>query len=56
MGPCHHGKTHHQVADGGDGLPICRTAANILNNQLLTTDKGWSFSLEVGMESNNSSP
>jgi hypothetical protein len=29
-----------QVADGGEGLQIWRLAANILNKQSRTTDKG----------------
>jgi len=33
-----------------------RVAANILNKQSLTTDKGWSSSLEVGRGANNFSP
>jgi hypothetical protein len=37
-----------QVADGGDGLQICRVAANILNKQLQAADRGWSSSLGVG--------
>jgi hypothetical protein len=37
--PCHHGKAHPQVADGGDGLQIWRLAANILNKQSRTADK-----------------
>jgi hypothetical protein len=37
-----------QVADGGDGLQIWRVAANILNKQSRTADKGWSSSLGVG--------
>jgi hypothetical protein len=45
----------HQVADGGDGLQIWREAANILNKQSWTADKGWSSSLEVGCEASNSS-
>jgi hypothetical protein len=36
--------------------PIWRVAANILNKQLQTADKGWSSSLEVGRGANNSSP
>jgi hypothetical protein len=40
--------TRPQVADGGDSLQIWRVAANILNKQSLTADKGWSSSLEVG--------
>jgi hypothetical protein len=37
-----------QVADGGDGLQIWRVAANILNKQSRTADKGWSSSLGFG--------
>jgi len=36
--------------------PIWRVAANILNEQLGTADKGWSSSLGVGRGANNSSP
>jgi hypothetical protein len=42
--PCHHGMARPQVADEGDGLQIWRVAANILNKQLRTADKGWSSS------------
>jgi hypothetical protein len=45
-----------QVADGGDGLQIWRVAANILNKQSRTDDKGWSSSLGIGRGANNSSP
>jgi hypothetical protein len=38
-----------QVADGGNGLQIWRVAANILNKQSRTADKGWSSSLGVGL-------
>jgi hypothetical protein len=38
-----------QVADGGDGLQIWRTAKNILNKQSRTTDEGRSSSLELGV-------
>jgi hypothetical protein len=54
--PCDHGMVRPRVADGGDGLKIWRVAANILNKQSRTADKGWSFSLGVGREANNSSP
>jgi hypothetical protein len=37
-----------QVADGGEGLQVWRVAANILNKQFRTADKGWSSSLVVG--------
>jgi hypothetical protein len=36
------------VADGGDSLQIWRVAANILNKQSWTANKGWSSSLVVG--------
>jgi hypothetical protein len=54
--PYHHGMARPQVADGGDGLQIWRVAANILNKQSRTADKGWSSSLGVGRGANNSSP
>jgi hypothetical protein len=46
--PCHHGMARPQVVDGGDGLQIWRVAANILNKQWLTADKGRSSSLVLG--------
>jgi hypothetical protein len=39
-----------------NGLQLWRVAANILNKQLRTADKGWSSSLGVGRGANNSSP
>jgi hypothetical protein len=54
--PCHHGMVHPQVADGGDTFQVWRVAANILNKQSRTSDKGWSSSLVVGRGANNSSP
>ena len=36
--------------------PIWRVAANILNKQSRTAEKGWSSSLGVGRGCNNSSP
>jgi hypothetical protein len=54
--PCHHGMTRLQVADGGEGLQIWRVAANILNKQWRTADKGWPSSLGVGRGANNSPP
>jgi hypothetical protein len=41
------------VADGGDGLQIWRIAANILNIQYRTADKGWPSNLVVGRGANN---
>jgi hypothetical protein len=45
-----------QVADGVDTLHVGKVAANILNKQSRTADKGWSSSLGVGRVANNSSP
>jgi hypothetical protein len=54
--PCHHGMVCPQVADGGDALQFWREAANILNKQVRTADKGWSSSLGIGRGANDSSP
>jgi hypothetical protein len=43
--PCHHCMARPQAADGGDSLQIWRVAANILNKQSRTADKGWFSSL-----------
>jgi hypothetical protein len=45
---CHHGMARPRVADGGEGLQVWRVAANILNKQSRTADKGWSSSLGIG--------
>jgi hypothetical protein len=50
------GMARPQVADGGEGLQIWRVAANILNKQSGTADKGWPSSLGVGRGANNSPP
>jgi hypothetical protein len=42
-----------QVADRGDGLQIWSVAANILNKQSLTADRGWPSSLGVVQRANN---
>jgi hypothetical protein len=39
-----------------NGLQLRRVAANTLNKQSRTADKGWSFSLGIGRGANNSSP
>jgi hypothetical protein len=44
------------IADGREGLQIWRVAANILNKQLRTADKGWPSSLGVRRGANNSQP
>jgi hypothetical protein len=54
--PSHHSMGRLRVADGRDGLQFWRLAANILNKQSRTNDKGWSSSLGVGHGANNSSP
>lgn len=38
-----------QVADGADGIRICRVATNIFGTQLLTQKKGWSSRFVVGL-------
>jgi hypothetical protein len=53
--PSHHGMAQPEVVDGGDDLQIWRVAANILNKQSRTADKGWYSSLGVGRGANNSS-
>ena len=55
MGPCHHGMALPQVADGGTAS-IWRVAANKSNKQSRTDDEGWSSSLGVGRNANNTSP
>jgi hypothetical protein len=54
--PFRYGMARPQVADGEDGLQICRLTANILNKQSRTADKGWPSSLGVERGTNNSSP
>jgi hypothetical protein len=53
---CHHGIARPQVADGGDAVQLWRAAANVLNKQSRTADKGWSSSFGVARETNDSSP
>jgi hypothetical protein len=54
--PCHHGMARPRVADGSDGLQHWKLAANILNKQPRTNDKGSSSSLKAGRGANNPSP
>jgi hypothetical protein len=56
VGPFHYGTECPNVADGGDGLQVWRIAANILNNQSWTANKGWSSRLGVERGANNFSP
>jgi hypothetical protein len=51
--PGHHGIARPQVADGRDALQVWRVAANTLNKQSRTADKGWSSSLGVRREAYN---
>jgi hypothetical protein len=48
-----HSTAHPQVADRGDTLQVWRVAANILNKQSRTADKGWSSNFGVGRGFNN---
>jgi hypothetical protein len=54
--PYQHGMACPQVADGGDAHHFWREAANLLNKQSRTADKGWSSSLGVEHGANNSLP
>jgi hypothetical protein len=53
--PCHNSITRLQVVDGRDSLQNWRLAANILNKQPRTNDKGWSSRLGIGRGANNPS-
>jgi len=55
VGPFHHGMARLRIADGEDCFQIWRIAANILNKQSWTVDKGHFSSLWVGRGANNSS-
>ena len=48
MRPCHHGMTHHLCVGGRDGVHVRRVFAIILNNQMRTGDKEWSYSWSLG--------
>jgi hypothetical protein len=54
--PCHNGMARSQVAVGGEGVQICRVAANTLHKQSQAADKGRSSGLGIGCEANNPSP
>jgi hypothetical protein len=45
--PCQKGIAHPRVADGRDGFHVRRVAANILNKQARTAEKGWSPSFGI---------
>jgi hypothetical protein len=45
---CHHGMTRPQVANGGESHQIWRVAANTLNKQSRTADRGLYSSFGVG--------
>jgi hypothetical protein len=53
----HDGGNLHMIRRCGMARPpVWRVAANMLNKQLRTADKGWPSSLGVGVGANNSSP
>jgi hypothetical protein len=54
--PCHHGVARPQAEDGGDGVQVWRVAANTLNTQLRTADKGRYSRFCDRLEANRSSP
>jgi len=54
MGPCHNGMALPRVANGRGDFQIWKVAANILNKQSPTADKGWSSSSEFGRRAKNS--
>jgi len=45
MDSCYHGMARPRVADGGGGFKIWRVAANMLNKQSRTAERGWPSSL-----------
>jgi hypothetical protein len=53
IGHYHHSMVHPWVAYGGDRPQIWSAAANILNKQLQTVDRGWCSSLVVGQQADN---
>jgi len=54
MGPCHHGMARPEGADGGTASNM-EDSCEYINKQLQTADKGWTSSLGVGRDANNSS-
>ena len=48
VGLCYHSMARSQVVDSGTNLQTWTVAANILNKQSRTADKGWTSSLGVG--------
>jgi hypothetical protein len=55
-GPCPHSMARPRVADEGTASSYGGLAANILNKQPRTDNKGWSSGLGVGRGVNNPSP
>jgi hypothetical protein len=53
VGACHRGMVRDWVADGGDGFHMWRVAANILNKQSLTADKGVGRGCKSSLEETN---
>jgi hypothetical protein len=54
MGPCRHDLARVRVADGRDGLLICRIAHNISNEQSRQPKRGGLSDFGVGRWANNS--
>jgi hypothetical protein len=52
--PFHYGMARPRVVTGEDSLQIRKVAANILNKQSRTADKGWYSSLGLGEGAKNS--
>jgi hypothetical protein len=52
--PYHNGMARPLVTDG-DGLKMWRVAANTMDKQSRTDNKGWSFILEDGQGANDCS-
>jgi hypothetical protein len=41
-----------QDVPGREGLLVWMVATNVLNNQIQTTDEGWSSSMRIGFDDN----
>jgi hypothetical protein len=54
--PCHYSMVRPQVADGRNNLQLWRVAANTLNKQPQTANRGWSSIMGDGCGANNLAP
>jgi len=52
--PCHHVIASPHFVDGNDNLQMWTVAANLLNRQASTYDKGWFFGMGIESGPNNS--